>query len=103
MAVDVACADGLVEQRPRLQRGYNAPAQSLAAAGMACTEVDNLQSVRRLSIPQCHEAVPSPHIVLGRLLRISSPCLYIGPVRAVKFCAEDALRNLMSNSAPGEP
>ena len=103
MAVDVSCADGLVEQRPRLQRGYNAPAQSLAAARMACTKVNDLKPVRRLSIPQCNEAIPSPHLVLGRLLRIPNPGLHIGPVRAVEFCAKDTFRHLLSDSAPGEP
>ena len=102
MPVDVPGTDGIVEQRTRLQGGDDAPAERLAAAGMPCAEIDDLQPVRCLSVRQSHEAIACPYLVLGRLFRFSDPSPHFSAVGLVELSSEDALGDLMGNSPPGK-
>jgi hypothetical protein len=61
---------------------------------MPCTEIDDLESIRFLSICNYGKSVITPHCILGCLISIFNLRLKVRPVTAVELATERAVCDL---------
>ena len=103
VSVEVAGADGLVQQRARLQRGDDAARQRLARTGVPGAKVDHAQTVRFLRVTEDDVAVARPDLVARRVLGILELGREISEVGSLEITAEGPLVDLPLCGPPSEP
>ena len=103
VAVQVAGAHRLVQQRLGLQHVDHPGAQRLSGAGVAGAEIDDLEAAPLAAVGQRHEAVAGPHLLPRRGARLGDLRADARPLRAVVLGAQDALVQLVRHPLPGEP
>src|SRR5207249_6888752 len=102
VSLDVASADGLVEERFGLQGSDDPATQRLAARRVPGTEVDHLEAVRLLAVRDDSESVVAPDFFLSSLLRVPDLGLELRPIALVELTAERAVGNIPRHPFPRE-
>lgn len=102
IAVNVARPHRLIEESFGLQGGDDPATQRFGCAGVAGSQIDDLQAARVGAVGQHHETVTRPHLVLGFILGQRDLGLDLLKVRSLEVRPQQALAHVALHAAPGQ-